>query len=71
MTATISAAVLGLTNAILQVVISFGVNVSDTQNAAITALVNALLVFSALVWELRSKRSPVPPTPVPPPAPGV
>ena len=61
MTATISAAVLGLVNAALQVVVAFGVNLTDNQNAAITALVNAVLIVSALVYELVRKQSPVAP----------
>lgn len=61
MTATISAAVLGLVNAALQVVVAFGVNLTDNQNAAITALVNAVLIVSALVYELVRKQSPAAP----------
>lgn len=70
MTATISAAVLGLVNAALQVVVAFGVNLTDNQNAAITALVNAVLIVSALVYELVRKQSPAAPAAPPPAAPG-
>lgn len=43
------AAVVGLANAIMQAVSAFGVHMSDSQNAAVTAVVNAtLIVFSVL-----------------------
>lgn len=42
-------AVVGLLNAVLQVVNAFGVKLSDGQNVAITALVNAVLVIVSLV----------------------
>lgn len=72
MQATISAAVLGLANAVLQVVAAFGVNLSDNQNAAITGLLNAVLVFGFLAWDLYHKTpAPPAPAPVPPPAQGV
>lgn len=51
MTATVTSSILGLVNAALQLVVSFGVNVSDSQNAAITGLVNAALIVIALVWD--------------------
>lgn len=65
MQTSISAAVLGLANAVLQAVAAFGVNLSDNQNAAITGLLNAALVFGFLAWDLYRK---VPPSS--PPAPG-
>lgn len=67
MQATISAAVLGLSNAILQVVAAFGVSLSDNQNAAITGLLNAVLVFAFLAWDLYHQ-TPKRPTPPPPAA---
>lgn len=50
MTGPIHAALVGLTNATLQLVVSFGVNVSTNQDAAITVMVNSFLVLLALVW---------------------
>lgn len=66
MQATISAAVLGLANAVLQAIAAFGVSLTDNQNAAITGLLNAALVFGFLAWELYHK-TPAPPAPPPPP----
>jgi len=51
----ISAAILGLTNTVLQLVVSFGVSITDAQNAAITGLVNSVLVLGALVEHYRIK----------------
>lgn len=67
MQATISAAVLGLSNAILQTVAAFGVSLSDNQNAAITGLLNAFLVFGFLAWDLYHQQPgpPAPPHPSP------
>lgn len=62
MQATISAAVLGLANAVLQTVAAFGVSLSDNQNAAITGLLNAALVFGFLAYDLYHK-TPSPPAP--------
>lgn len=67
MQATISAAVLGLANAVLQTVAAFGVSLSDNQNAAITGLLNAVLVFGFLAWDLYRK-TPAAPSPPPPAA---
>jgi len=57
---TITTAIMGLVNACLQLVVAFGVNISDAQNAAITTFVNALLIVGALVWDYAHK-NPVPP----------
>lgn len=62
MQATVSAAVLGLANAVLQTVAAFGVSLSDNQNAAITGLLNAALVFGFLAYDLYHK-TPAPPAP--------
>jgi len=63
---TITAAVMGLVNAALQLLIAFGVTISDSQNVAITAFVNALLVIVALVLDKKTTLT----TPTPPPAGG-
>ena len=63
---TITAAVMGLVNAALQLLIAFGVSISDTQNVAITAFVNALLVIVALVLDKKTTLT----TPTPPAAGG-
>ncbi len=39
--------VMGLANAALALVVSFGVNLTETQQGTITALVNALLILVA------------------------
>jgi len=63
---TITAAVMGLVNAALQLLIAFGVTISDSQNVAITAFVNALLVIVALVLDKKTTLT----TPTPPAAGG-
>ena len=60
MPATITTAIMGVTNAVLQLVIAFGVTVSDAQNAAITGVVNAILVAVAVLWDQRRKPTPTP-----------
>jgi hypothetical protein len=51
---TYTAAILGLVNAALQLVIAFGVSISDAQNVAITTFVNAGLVVVALVLDRKT-----------------
>lgn len=61
---TITAAVMGLLNALLQVLIAFGISITDAQNVAITAFANALLVVVALVLERKTNvLTPSPPKP--------
>ena len=45
----IYAAITGVVNTVLQLVVSFGVPITDSQNAAITGLVNALLALGGVV----------------------
>ena len=52
---TLTAAVVAFTNAVLQVVTNFGFNLSDTQQASISGLVNAGLVLGAIVLSYRQK----------------
>ena len=59
----ISAAILGLTNTVLQLVVSFGVSITAAQNAAITGLVNSVLVLGALVEHYRIKNGAKPTAP--------
>jgi hypothetical protein len=62
--AAITAAAMGLLNALLQVLIAFGISISDAQNVAITAFANALLVVVALVLERKTNvLTPSPPKP--------
>lgn len=65
MNVPLSAAIVGVDNTVLQLVVSFGVGVTDAQNAAITGLVNALLVLGGIVehYRIRASQSPVPPRP--------
>jgi len=63
---TYTAAVMGLVNAALQLVIAFGVSITDTQNVAITAFANAVLVIVALVLDKKTTLT----TPTPPAAGG-
>lgn len=44
----LQAAIGGSVNAILQTVIAFGVHINPSQNAAVTTLVNSLLVLAAV-----------------------
>jgi hypothetical protein len=62
--ATYTAAITGLVNAALQLVIAFGVSITDAQNAAITVFVNAALVVVALVLDHKTTVT-SPPTPKP------
>lgn len=55
MTSTLTAAIIGLVNALLVVITQFGASVSETQQAAITALVNAGLVLITAVWASRKR----------------
>jgi len=54
---SLQAAALGLLNAVLQLVVAFGVNITDPQNAAITAVVNGVFVVGSLVLALRKKQA--------------
>lgn len=47
---TFTTLLIGLVNAVLQLVVSFGVNLSNTQDVSITAVVNALLLVAAYLW---------------------
>lgn len=61
---TYTAAAMGLLNAALQLLIAFGISISDAQNVAITAFVNALLVIVALVLDRKTTlTTPSPPKP--------
>lgn len=48
-------AISGVVNTTLQLVVSFGVSITDSQNAAITGLVNAVLVLGGVVAHFRIK----------------
>lgn len=61
---TYAAAITALVNATLQLIIAFGVSISDAQNAAITVFVNAALVIVALVLDRKTNIT----TPKPPAA---
>jgi hypothetical protein len=66
--APFNVAVVALANAAMQLVVSFGVSLTDAQNAAITGLVNALLLVGALFVHTGSTPPPpAPPAPPPPP----
>jgi hypothetical protein len=54
------AALVALVNASLQVVVAFGVSVSDAQNVAITAVTNSLLVVLSVLAANRRPPSPKP-----------
>lgn len=56
MNVALSAALVAVLNTALQLVVSFGVNLTDRQNAAITGLVNALLVLGGAFEHLRISR---------------
>ena len=51
----VAAAVTGVLNTALQLVVSFGVNITDSQNAAITGLVNSVIVLVGIVEHFRIK----------------
>ena len=51
----ITAAITGVLNTALQLVISFGVTITDSQNAAITGLVNSVLVLVGVIEHYRIK----------------
>lgn len=61
----LSVALASVVNTVLQLVVSFGVNITDTQNASITGLVNALLVMLGVIEHYRIKngsgKTPPPP----------
>lgn len=46
----LTAAVVALVNAILSVVINFGISLTEDQRVSIVTLTNAVLVIAALVW---------------------
>lgn len=48
---TKTAAILGAVNAVLALLLAFGVDVSSEQQAAITGIVNALLVLGAALLD--------------------
>lgn len=63
----IYAAITGVVNTVLQLVVTFGVNITPSQNAAITGLVNALLGLGGVLahfW-IKSNGTSTPPKPGP------
>ncbi len=59
MTNATKAQLVALINALLVCVVSFGVNVSDGQQAAVTAVVNAALsLWVGLTYKQSAKRTP-------------
>ncbi len=59
MTNAVKASAIAVLNAVLQLVVSFGVTISDGQTAAITSLVNAILLgWVALTYKQSAKRIP-------------
>ena len=46
-----SAAILGVVNAVLALLLAFGIEVSDAQQLAITGIVNAVLVAGAVLLD--------------------
>jgi hypothetical protein len=65
---TITAAILGVVNTALAFLIAFGVDLTQEQTGAITAVVNAVLVLAALVydrWHGTTMRSQIPSKPTP------
>jgi hypothetical protein len=66
---TLTAAIMAVVNAVLSLVINFGVNLTDAQRASIVGVVNAVLIFGAIGYDQWRglKKSALPP---PPPATG-
>lgn len=54
---------LGLVNALLQLLLAFGVSISDKQNAALVAFVNAALVALAHLAHKVGQNTPATPAP--------
>jgi hypothetical protein len=54
---TLTAAIIGVVNTVLAAVVTFGVNLSDSQSTAITAAVNAVLVLVAVMLNPASRFS--------------
>jgi hypothetical protein len=52
MSGPLHAGIVGFVNALLQLVVSFGVNVTANQDASITVVVNSLLVLTAVLWRV-------------------
>lgn len=50
---TKTAAILGVVNAILALLLAFGFNVTPEQQAAITGVVNAILILGAAIFDPR------------------
>ena len=50
-------AVMGVVNAVLALLLAFGVNVTEAQTAAIVGAVNALLVLAGFLWDMRTKKN--------------
>lgn len=51
----VSVALASVVNTALQLVVSFGVTITDSQNAAITGLVNSILVLLGVLEHYRIK----------------
>jgi hypothetical protein len=66
---SLHAAVVGVTNAVLQAVTAFGVTLTGAQNVAITSVTNSMLVLlSALLIASTHQAPALPPPPPAPPA---
>ncbi len=57
---TLSAAVVAFVNAVLAVIVNFGVSLTETQTGSITVLVNAGIVLIVAALALRKKASGAP-----------
>ena len=65
-TVTLPTAIVTLVNAALALLLAFGVNVTETQTAAIVTFVNAVLLIAGVLWDYRKRKvaaAPVTPTP--------
>lgn len=58
---TLTTALVALINAVLAVVVNFGVSLTETQTGSITLAVNAAVVFGALVFDKMTGRKLTPP----------
>ena len=54
-TVTLPVAIVGFVNAVLGLLLAFGVNVTEAQTAAIGIVVNAALILGGLLWDYRQK----------------
>jgi hypothetical protein len=53
---SLTTAVVGLVNAVLALLLAFGVSITQGQTAAIVTVVNALLIVGAVVYDQLVKR---------------